>query len=314
MSSDDYEIIDVHLHLVRDIFFEKAGSPFPNRRDRDRIETPETLTKYMARNGISKAVFVNLFPTKNIITSGLGKLPPTLNKQERADAEEQIKKDIPDKVRRHNEWACEIGRQYKELIPFIGIQPLLGALGLAEEVTVRSREGAKGVKIHPGIFEFFPNDKQLWPFYEKCQELGMPIITDTGPFRYIPEGGGEYGQPIHFAEVLRDFPRLILILAHLGSAFWDERVELANQFPNVYFDTAQGFSTPMSIATHGYRGLSELDAGRIIHKIGAERVMFGSDAPNHDPITQVEEILGLDLTEEEKQMVLAGNAKRILGI
>lgn len=42
--------------------------------------------------------------------------------------------------------------------------------------------------------------------------------------------------------------------------------------------------------------------------------MFGSDAPNFDPKTQVEEILGLDLTEQEKQMILARNAKRILKI
>lgn len=314
VASDEYEIIDMHVHLFRDIFYERAGSRFPGRRDRDRIGTPESLTRYMARTGISKSVFVNLFPTRDIIEAGLKKLPPDLAQTEKAEAEEKVKQEIPDKVRRHNEWACQVGKQYNQLVPYIGIQPVLGPEGMAEEVEVRTRDGAKGVKIHPGVHIFFPYDKNFWPFYEKCQELVVPIVTDSGTFRWTPKEGGEWGQPVHFAPVLRDFPRLILVLAHLGSGYWEERIDLARQFKNVFFDTSQGFSTPMSIATHGYRGLAREDAGRIIHKIGADRVMFGSDAPNFDPITQVEEILGLDLTEEEKQLILAKNARRILKI
>ena len=103
-------------------------------------------------------------------------------------------------------------------------------------------------------------------------------------------------------------------MAHLGSAFWDERVELARQFPNVYFDTAQGFSTPASVALHQGRGLSASDAVRIIRKIGVERIMFGSDGSHWEVLPQLEEILALDLTEQEKQMILAENAKRILKI
>lgn len=314
MPSAEYEVIDVHFHLVRDIVQEKVGGRYPGRRDRDRIGTPEKLIPYMQREGIAKVVFLCWFPTRELMEAALKKLPPDLSKPERAEAEEKIRQEMPDRVRRHNMWACEVGRQYKQLIPFIGIQPVLGPQGMAEEVAVRSREGARGVKLHPGIYEFFPNDRQMWPFYEKCQELGLPIIADSAPFHRAPKGT-EYGEPVHFAEVLRDFPRLTLVLAHLSSAFWDERVELAQQFPNVYFDTSQGFSLPDSIREHGYRGLSALDAPRVFRKIGVERIMFGSDAPrSFDMVSQVEEMLALDLTEAEKRMVLAENAKRILKI
>ncbi len=311
MYNNEYEIIDVHVHLFRSLRHEKVAVGHPGRRDRDRWGTPETIIPFMERNGISKTVFVNVFPTNELMEDALKELPPTLAQQEKAKAENDIRLDIADRIRRHNEWACQIGKQHATLIPFIGIQRILGAKGIAEEVALRVSQGAKGVKIHPGICLFYPDERELWPLYEVCQELDVPILSDSGPYTGAPKGN-EYGEPIHFIEVLRNFPRLTLILAHLGSAFWDERIGIGQQFPNVYFDSAQGFSTPEAISYHGYRGLPALDAARVIRKIGVERVLFGSDGPIFDWVPQIEEILQLDLRPEEKQMILATNAKRIL--
>ncbi len=313
MGTDEYEIVDAHVHLFRSTRHEKAAFALPGRRDRDRWGTPETIIPFMDRNGISKVVFLNVFPTNELMAAALKEMPATLTKRERAKAEDDLKIDIADRIRRHNEWACEVGKQQARLIPFIGIQKILGTNGMAEEVALRATQGAKGVKIHPGIYSFYPNDRDLWPMYETCQKLGVPILSDSGPWQGAPHGI-EYGEPAHFTEILRDFPRLTLILAHLGSAFWDERIEIGRQFPNVYFDISQGFSTPEAVSRHGYRGLSELDAVRVIRKIGVERVMFGTDGPDFDWIPQLEEFLRLDLTQEEKRMILAGNAKRILRI
>lgn len=315
MLPDEYEIIDAHFHLFRDISHEKTGiqrSPPP--RDIDRIGTVEKLIPYMEREGISKIVFVNWIASREFIEAALRKLPPDLGNPERAAAEELIKQDMQGRVRRHNDWVIEVGRKFKQLVPFIGVQPILGPGGMAEEAKVRWQQGTKGVKIIPAVHQFFPYDKQMWPFYETCQDLGIPVISDSGPLLIYGEKQ-PFGQPAFFAEVLRNFPRLTLVLAHLGHAFWDERIELAKQFPNVYFDTAQGFSTPMSVAIHGYRGLSAADAPRVIRKIGIERVIFGSDAPrSFDPVSAAEEILTLDLTDDEKKMILAENAKRIYRI
>ena len=86
------------------------------------------------------------------------------------------------------------------------------------------------------------------------------------------------------------------------------------KYPNVYFDTAQGFLAPDQIPCNPHRGLAEDDAVRIIHKIGVERVMFGSDGPAHDRLPQLEQLLRLPLSDQEKQLILSGNAKRILHI
>ena len=59
-------------------------------------------------------------------------------------------------------------------------------------------------------------------------------------------------------------------------------------------------------------GGAEEDAVRILRKIGIDRILFGSDSPPVAPQPQWEQILRLPLSDEEKQMILAGNSQRIL--
>jgi predicted TIM-barrel fold metal-dependent hydrolase len=127
------------------------------------------------------------------------------------------------------------------------------------------------------------------------------------------DGGVDYAEPKNWSKVLDAFPKLTVILAHLGAAWWDERVELAQKHPNVVFDTSQGFAAPDQIPYCSHRGLAEEDVIRIFRKIGVERIMFGTDFPALAPQPQVEQLLRLPFTDEEKTLLFAGNAKRILG-
>jgi len=88
--------------------------------------------------------------------------------------------------------------------------------------------------------------------------------------------------------------------------------DLAQKYPNVYFDTAQGFPSTDAVPHHPHRGLAEDDAVRVMRRIGINRIMFGTDFPGVAPQPQVEQILRLPLTEEEKRMILVENAKRVL--
>ena len=56
------------------------------------------------------------------------------------------------------------------------------------------------------------------------------------------------------------------------------------------------------------------DAVRLIRSLGADRFLFGSDGPRFLLQPQLEQILALDLTDDERQMILAGNAKRVYRI
>jgi predicted TIM-barrel fold metal-dependent hydrolase len=326
---ENFEIIDVHTHLVRTIEEEADFCLVPGRRNLNRYGTPERVTQFMDLMGISKLVFLIVPPRQYraplVLKARLNELP----EKQRQDEREKISQQIGPLLRTLNEWSCETGKQFPQLYPFVGISDDLGDdRAMVDEVTLRFQQGAKGVKFHPGLFSFFPNDERYWPVYEKCQELGLPIVSDSGPYPHSPVLAAyslpiieknsvktaDYAEPKNFAKVLEAFPRLLLVLAHLGSAWWDERVELAQKYPNVFFDTSQGFSASDMLPIVPRRSLAEEDAVRVMRKIGVDRIMFGSDFCPIPTQPQLEQILRLSLTDEEKRLILSENAKRILGL
>ena len=59
------------------------------------------------------------------------------------------------------------------------------------------------------------------------------------------------------------------------------------------------------------------DAGtarEMIRRYGADRVLFGSDYPMHDPEKEAKRLLSLGLTDDEYEMIFYDNAARLLGI
>ena len=323
----DLEIIDAHIHLVRTVEEECAYFQIPGRRICDRYGTPEKALSFMDMEMISKVAFMILIPRQfRGPLFDKAKLAE-LDDEERQKAKRGIRQQIAPIIREFNEWGCQIGQKYPRLASFVCLSDDLGDTeGMVEELLLRVHQGAKGVKLHPGIFSLRPDDEVMWPVYEKCQELGLPVVADSGPFPvshiltayaspiWFKESKEhiEYGEPKNFERVLQDFPRLTLVLAHLGSVWWDERVGLAEKYPNVYFDTAQGFSAVDMVPHHPHRGLAEDDAVRVIRSIGIKRVMFGTDFPGVAWQPQVEQILRLPLTDQEKHFILVENAKNIL--
>jgi len=325
----DFEIIDVHTHLVRTIEEEENYIIAPGRRTRDRYGTPERAMEYMDTAGISKLVFMTLIPRQYrgpLIEKAKLQGKP---EKERQEEEKNLASQVAPIMREFNEWACGVGKLYPRILPFSCISKELGdADAIAQEVKLRAGQGAKGIKMHPGMFSFFPDDEDLWPAYEMCQKLGLPILADSGPWPaphvlvkfsspVIDSTAGaamDYGEPKNWCRVAEAFPRLTIILAHLGSAWWDERVEMAKKYDNIFFDTSQGFAAPDRIPYCSHRSLAEEDAVRIFRKIGVDRIMFGTDFPGLAFQPQVEQLIRLPLTDEEKMMILADNAKRILRI
>jgi predicted TIM-barrel fold metal-dependent hydrolase len=323
----EFEIIDAHIHLTQSVEEEVGYYPVPGRRDRDRWSNPRRLISYMDTFGISKMVFMILIPRQYraplFEKARLSELP----QEQREKEGKKLSEQIAALTRKYNEWGCEVGRNNPRLLPCVGISPDLGSeKDIVKELELRVKQGAKGVKMHPGMYSFYPADERLLPMYEKCQELGIPVLADSGPWPHshelvvfplwfsMPKEKPQPAEPVNFAPVLEQFPRLKLVLAHLGSAWWDERVELALKYPNVLFDTSQGFSAPDRIPVVPHRSLAEEDAVRIFRKIGTKRILFGTDFPAIPPSPQMEQILRLDLTDDEKQMILAENAKRVYNI
>jgi hypothetical protein len=240
--------------------------------------------------------------------AALNRLPPDLSpvKVERVEAE--IVREVIGRMQRRNAWTCAVARENPGLVPFISLDPAMDEAVLVAEIEERAREGAKGIKLHPANQRFFPNDRRLWPAYAKAQDLGLAIITHSGSLALLDDPE-HHDHPRNFVDVLREFPRVNLVFAHMCRGFSDEVAEVMQDFPNAYLDTSaaiSGIPDPFAV--------SDEEAMAMIRRVGADRVLFGSDWPWHHPIKDAERIDSLPLSGEEKRLVFCENAQRVLGL
>src|SRR5262249_8730764 len=73
--------------------------------------------------------------------------------------------------------------------------------------------GALALKVHPVHGGFAANDRALYPAYEICQGLGLPMIVHCGT-SVFPGSANSFADPVLLDEVLRDFRHLDVVLAH----------------------------------------------------------------------------------------------------
>lgn len=161
--------------------------------------------------------------------------------------------------------------------------------------------GLKGVKLHPDYQGFEADEKRLYPLYERICALKLPCCFHMG---YDPLSPKHFhAAPAMLARVHRDFPKLTLILAHMGGMNLWEEVEEQLLKKELYLDTAMVAGS-----------LSPRQAERMINRHGAERFLFGSDCPWQDSETAARFIESLAVSDDKKEQIFSGNAIRLLGL
>lgn len=198
-----------------------------------------------------------------------------------------------------NSWAAEI--KSEKIYPFGSVHP--DADNACEMIDKIKELGLYGIKLHPDYQNFFPDEKKTYRIYEKCQQLKMPIAFHAGFDPLSPEI--VHGTPKAFAQIHKDFPELIMILAHLGGMYRWEQVEryIAGNDGEIYLDIS---------FTAGEIGSGILK--RIIDKHGTDRILMASDCPWDNPANEIKMINSLDLKQEEKEKILFKNAAKLLNI
>jgi len=304
----DYSLIDAHIHLWRDAGEQRAQYGRHNVPESWLWGCPGIIPRYLEARSLSHVVFLNIIDAAGRIRRALAERGLSSDTPAYTGARDGLRDDMKATISDFNAWACAVHRDNPALVPCVYADPVLfGVAGCIDEVTSRVRAGAHGVKMHPEVSLFLPSDASVWPLYEAIQDLAVPIVFDTG----ASADGTDPARPVNFAEMLQRFPRLVVVMAHLGSVYWDERVQLAARFPNLVFDTAGGFTSQTHLGRGGVRALSEEDATRIIRTVGVDRVMFGTDSPGLEPMWQMFQMARLPFSESERRLVFADNARRI---
>ena len=209
-----------------------------------------------------------------------------------------------------NDYTAEIVRRYSDrFMGFASVDPHKGKAAVIEVERSVKELGLRGLKLHPITQAFFPNDTRFYPLWEKCAELGVPVLFHSGQTAVgagLPGGGGlkiKYAQPIHMDDVAADFPELNIIMAHPGVPWQEEQLSVALHKPNVYIDLS-GWSPKY------FRPILVQYANSLLQN----KVLFGSDFPALSPQRWLSDFEDLDLKPEVRQKILLENAAKLLNI
>jgi predicted TIM-barrel fold metal-dependent hydrolase len=208
-----------------------------------------------------------------------------------------------------NETVAEACRQYPDAFTGLGsVDPHKGQAAVAEVANIAAL-GLRGVKFHPSLQAFAPDDPAYWPVFAACAEHGLLALFHTGTSGIgarQPGGQGiriDYAHPLKLDPVAAAHPGLTVVAAHFGWPWHQDLMAIALHKTNVYLDIS-GWS-PRRVPPEVIREMS----GRL-----RGQFLWGSDFPFLTPERCLDELAGLGLPEDVLDTVLRENAARILGL
>lgn len=191
-----------------------------------------------------------------------------------------------DMVKANEEVAEIVAANPKELIGYYRTHPVQMAGRVRPLLEKAAMEwGYRGIKHHCA------DGAVTREVMEAAEELKLPILLDikdaTGPVEMLAQ----------------QYPRVNLIVAHLGSFAGDWRVHLATislmrRYPSVYADTS-------SVRFFDY-------LVQAVQEAGAGKLIFGSDGPLLHPGLELARAKMLKLPPAEEAMVLGGTIEKLM--
>jgi predicted TIM-barrel fold metal-dependent hydrolase len=284
--------VDIHCHVFHDLdsykilttqFKEFIGYGFYERilditKKRDSIDTNNIIEKtifHVKNAGIDKVVLLPLSKNENQIVKEWQKFAPEI------------------------------------FIPFFNPpEKPIGNFTIKEIIdNAILEDNYKGFKIMLPFREKYLNDKILQPVLEAAQQYDLITLMHSG---HAPPGTRKnvltYSNPIVIDEIINSFPKVKLVLAHMGWPWVDNALALAVQYPNIYLDISNlTYMMP-------YRLKEFLLRAKDI--IGVDKLLFGSDTfvPEMIEMT-IHYFNNFDfLTKQEINKILGLNAKKLLNL
>ena len=172
--------------------------------------------------------------------------------------------------------------------------------GVAELERVVREHAFVGAHLHPHGFGLPPDHAYYFPYYAKCQELGVPVIVSTGhTLDLMPN---DPGRPMHLDKVALYFPDLAIVCTHTGWPWVEEAIALAWKHPNVFLGTS-------AYAPKYWKA----EMVRFINSHGRDKCMWGTDFPLIDHGESLAQIGELGLRDASLEKFLHANAARVFG-
>jgi predicted TIM-barrel fold metal-dependent hydrolase len=136
----------------------------------------------------------------------------------------------------------------------------------------------------------------LDPIAERAISLKVPMLQHT----WIKATGNEPGEstPYDLVELAKRHPQAQFVCGHTGGN-WELGIRAIRDTKNVYAEI--GGSDPTS-------GFTEM----AVRELGADRVIYGSDVGGRSFASQVAKVIGAEISDSAKELILGGNLRRLL--
>jgi hypothetical protein len=153
--------------------------------------------------------------------------------------------------------------------------------------------GMRGVKLHPAHYTLFPFGPLTVKLTRRATELGLPILFHSGDEVMC--------LPYQIDRLAAQCPEARIILAHIGGYFNGEAaIRVAERRENVWVDTSE-MPFPQMVR-------------KAVDRLGAEKVLFGTDAPCCDIKLEIMKVKLAGLTQEQEALVMYKNYAKMMNI
>jgi hypothetical protein len=142
------------------------------------------------------------------------------------------------------------------------------------------------------------NDGGNDPIAEYAGQLGVPIQQHTWM-----KSTGNYpteSTPWHLLELAERHPDTQFVMSHSGGN-WEKGVRIIKDQPNIAIDICGGAPD-----------VGQTEYG--VEYLGAERVLFGSDAAGRSYASQLAKVIGADISDADRRLILVENSRRMFGL
>lgn len=201
-----------------------------------------------------------------------------------------------------NAYVYEAAHRYPDRILGFGwADPHLGIDRMKDEIKRCIEEyGFYGIKLNGAQNNFYIDGSLSLPLVEYIARMNTVLAFHIGTDAF------EATHPYRLGKIARMYPETRILMVHAGGVGFSDlsnaAIEMLAEYPNI---TAIGSA------------IRPANVLKIIQRVGADRLCFGSDFPFnliHVEVAAYQALMHSELTEEEQQWVWCGNISRVLNL
>jgi predicted TIM-barrel fold metal-dependent hydrolase len=183
-------------------------------------------------------------------------------------------------------------RKYPDkLIGYARIHPGYGERAVSIFIEAIRDLGFKGLKLHPESIVTHPYSNTAVSLVRKAGEMNVPTLFHSGD--------ESLSLPLQIGKCAQMCPDSTIIMGHMGGFYHiEDAITTAEKYENIYLDTS-AMPYPNMVK-------------QAVDRIGAERVLFGSDGPGCNPALEVKKVKMAGLNEKQLVKVMGENILSIL--